>query len=142
MNDDRMIKITDIQTDIESGEQDAVEVTTRGTLDGSGKDYVLNFDEIFAEGMKSHTVLTVQNGNCVSIVRSGDVITELQLELGKRHICLYSTPYGDMNIGIYAKEIDSDMTSDGGTLSLEYTIDFNGALTSRKQMLIEVNKNE
>ncbi len=142
MNDDRMIKITDIQTDIESGEQDAVEVTTRGTLDGGGKDYVLNFDEIFAEGMKSHTVLTVQNGNCVSIVRSGDVITELQLELGKRHICLYSTPYGDMNIGIYAKEIDSDMTSDGGTLSLEYTIDFNGALTSRKQMLIEVNKNE
>lgn len=142
MNDDRMIKITDIQTDIESGEQDAVEVTTRGTLEGEGDDYVLNFDEIFAEGMKSHTVLTVQNGNCVSIVRSGDVITELQLELGKRHVCLYSTPYGDMNVGIYATKTDSAMTADGGTLHLEYTIDFNGVLTSRKQMLIEVNQHD
>ena len=142
MNNEKMIKITDTQTDIESGEQDSVEVTVRGTLCGEGGDYVLNFDEIFAEGMQSHTVLTVQHGSCVSIVRSGDVITELQLELGKRHICLYSTPYGDMNIGIYAKEINSDMTAEGGTLRLEYTIDYNGALTARKQMQIEVKKND
>lgn len=139
MNDDRMIKITDIQTDVESGETDSVEVTTRGTLDGEGGDYVLNFDEIFAEDMQSHTVLTVQHGNCVSIVRSGDVMTELQLELGKRHICLYSTPYGDMNIGIYARTINSEMTSEGGRLDLEYTVDYNGTLTTRKQMVIEVN---
>lgn len=139
MNDDRMIKITDIQTDVESGETDSVEVTTRGTQDGGGGDYVLNFDEIFAEDMQSHTVLTVQHGNCVSIVRSGDVMTELQLELGKRHICLYSTPYGDMNIGIYARTINSEMTSEGGRLDLEYTVDYNGTLTTRKQMVIEVN---
>ena len=119
-----------------------MEVTTRGTLDGEGGSYVLNFDEIFAEGMQSHTTITVQNGRCVSIVRSGDVMTELQLELGKRHNCLYSTPYGDMNIGIFTKKIESEMTSEGGSLSLEYTLDFNGVLTSKKQMLIEVNNHE
>ncbi len=136
---DRMIKITDIQTDEETGEQEAVEITTRGTLKGDESSYVLNFDEFFAEDMKSHTVLTVKDKTCVSIVRTGDVVTELQLELGKRHICLYSTPYGDMNIGIFAKEIESLITPKGGTLSLCYTVDYSGALTATKKMLIEVN---
>lgn len=139
MNNDRMIKITDIQTDEETGEKEAVEITTRGTLAGDENDYVLNFDEFFAEDMKSHTELTVKNKTCVSIVRTGDVATELQLELGKRHICLYSTPYGDMNIGIFAKEIQSGITPEGGTLELCYTVDYSGALSSTKKMLIEVN---
>lgn len=139
MKKERFIKITDIQTDVESGESESVEITTRGTFRGTSDDYVLNFDEIFAEDMRSHTVLSAKNGSCVSILRTGDVITELQLELGKRHVCLYSTPYGDMNIGIYTRGIDNRMTPDGGTLSLEYTVDYNGALTTRKQMLIEVN---
>lgn len=139
MKEDREIKITDISTLEGDNEPEAIEVTTRGTLNGTENDYTLIFDEFFGDGMKSHTVLTAKNKNCVSIVRTGDVITELQLEQGKRHICLYSTPYGDMNIGIYTKEIESLITEKGGTLSLNYTVDFNGALSSTKQMLIEVN---
>lgn len=139
MKKERMIKITDVQTYEGTGEQDRVEITARGVFNGGADNYSLSYDEYFAEDMKSHTVLTVKDGTCVSVLRTGDVVTELQLELGKRHICLYSTPYGEMNIGIYAKEIESSITQKGGTLKLHYTIDYNGVLSSTKQMLIEVS---
>lgn len=138
MKNEKTIKITDIQTDVQSGDRETLEITARGVLSGDENDYTLIFDEFFGEGMKSRTVLTAKDKNCVTIVRSGDIVTELQLELGKRHNCLYSTPYGDMNVGIFAKEIESKFSPAGVELRLSYTIDFNGVLSTKKQMLIEV----
>ena len=136
MEKERIIKITDLQT-TEDGE-DSIEITTRGTLVGDELNYTLEFDEIFDDGLKSHTVLTVKDGKTANLVRRGDMNNEIILEKGKRHNFQYQTPYGEILMGVFAKEVSSNMTADGGTLKLIYTVDFYGNLTTAKEMLIEV----
>lgn len=136
MEKERIIKITDLQT-TEEGE-DRLEITTRGTLKGDEDNYTLEFDEIFEDGLKSHTVLTVRDGKSVNLLRRGDMNNEIILEAGKRHNFQYGTPYGEMQMGVFANTVESKMTPEGGTLKLVYTIDFYGNFTSAKDMLIEV----
>lgn len=136
MENERIIKITDLQT-TEEGE-DRLEITTRGTLKGDEDNYTLEFDEIFEDGLKSHTVLTVRDGKSVNLLRRGDMNNEIILEAGKRHNFQYGTPYGEMQMGVFANTVESKMTPEGGTLKLVYTIDFYGNFTSAKDMLIEV----
>ena len=136
MENERIIKITDLQT-TEEGE-DRIEITTRGTLSGDEDNYTLEFDEIFEDGLRSHTVLTVKDGKSVNLLRRGDMNNEIILEAGKRHNFQYGTPYGEMQMGVFANTVESNMTPEGGTLKLVYTIDFYGNFTSAKDMLIEV----
>ena len=74
------------------------------------------------------------------MTREGNYTSELIIEQDKRHNCYYSTPFGDFMMGIYAKRVDSNMKSDGGTLSLEYTLDFNSDLASKNQLTINVKE--
>ena len=134
MENERIIKITDLQT-TEEGE-DRIEITTRGTLSGDEDNYTLEFDEIFEDGLKSHTVLTVRDGKSVNLLRRGDMNNEIILEAGKRHNFQYGTPYGEMQMGVFANTVESKMTSEGGTLKLVYTIDFYGNFTSAKRVNI------
>jgi uncharacterized beta-barrel protein YwiB (DUF1934 family) len=61
------------------------------------------------------------------------------VEAGKRHSCRYSTPYGDLLIGVYAEDVFSAMSRKGGQLELNYTVDCNGSLIAKKQMIINVS---
>ncbi len=136
MEKERIIKISDLQT-TEEGE-DRIEITTRGTLTGDNDNYTLEFDEIFDDGLESHTVLSVKDGKSVNLLRQGDMNNEIILEAGKRHNFQYQTPYGEMQMGVFANTVENKMTPEGGTLKLVYTIDFYGNFTSAKEMLIEV----
>ncbi len=133
---ERTIKIQDLQSTHEG--EDAVEITTRGTLKGSPDNYMISYNEDYGDGMKSRTVIRVQDKKCASILRHGDIISEITVEKGKRHNCQYSTPYGDLMLGVYGLGLSSDIGEDGGELRLDYTIDFEGALTAEKRMRITV----
>lgn len=134
MDKERIIKITDLET---NGE-DAVELTTRGVLRGDENNYSLHYEEIFGEGLCSKTVIRVRDKKSASIVRKGSINTEIMLEAGKRHSCSYQTPYGDLMVGVFARDVFSSVGEHGGELRLNYTVDLNGSLSAHKQMIISV----
>ena len=134
MEKERIIKITDLEADGE----DAVELTTRGVLRGDENNYSLHYEEIFGEGLSSKTVIRVKNKKSASIIRKGSINTEIMLEAGKRHNCSYQTPYGDMMVGVFAREVFSSVGEHGGELRLHYTVDLNGSLNASKEMVISV----
>lgn len=139
MKNERWITIRDIET--ENGSEETVEFTTRGYLKGDENDYSLHFEELFGDGLKSKTVISVKDKRSACIVRGGDIVTEITVEAGRRHSCQYSTPWGDMLIGVFAKEVYSGVDPvEGGEIRLNYTVDFNGSYGAEKRMLIEVGK--
>ena len=139
MKNERWITIHSVDKD-GSGEEE-MEITVRGTLRGSEEDYCLRFEELFGEGLKSKTEIRVQGRRCASIVRRGDFNSELTVEAGKRHACVYATPYGEMNLGVFAREVFSDMDMrQGGELRLNYVVDYNGSLGAHKKMLVRVGE--
>ena len=137
MKKERVIRIKDLQTTPEGS--DNSETTAMGSLLGSADDYTLIFDEDFGDGMKSRTSISVKGQSVASIRRRGAINTDIIMETGKRHSCRYSTPYGDMLIGVYARDVYSAMSRRGGQLELNYTVDCNGSLIATKQMIIDVS---
>ncbi len=133
----RVIRIRDLQNTPEG--ENGTETTAVGYLKGTADDYTLGFEEDFGDGLKSRTKITVKNQNCASILRVGDIASEITVEAGRRHSCRYSTPYGEMMIGVYAQDVFSSIGPKGGQLELNYTVDCNGSLIARKQMVIDVS---
>ncbi|MCH5197452.1 MAG: DUF1934 domain-containing protein [Oscillospiraceae bacterium] len=137
MKKERVIKITDMQSTANG--DDGIEITTMGHFIGNENDYTLSFDENLGDGLKSSTLISVKGQKTASITRTGDICTEITVEPGKRHSCRYSTPYGDMLIGVYAQNVFSSVSRKGGLLEMNYTIDCNGSLIAKKQMIIKVS---
>ncbi len=137
MKKERVIRIKDLQTTPEGS--DGIETTAMGYLKGTADDYTLGYEEDFGDGLKSKTRITVRGQRSASIERRGDINTDITVEAGKRHSCRYSTPYGDLLIGVYAEDVFSSMSRKGGQLELNYTVDCNGSLIAKKQMIINVS---
>ena len=73
------------------------------------------------------------------MTRTGKYNTELIIEKDRRHTCFYETPYGELMMGVYTKNMFTDMNENGGTLRFSYTIDFNNDLASENDLTVSVN---
>lgn len=78
----------------------------------------------------------------VTITRKGAMSSQLMLEKGKRHQCLYQTPAGDLMIGVFTKTMNNSLSKKGGTLEVSYTLDFNNDLVSENKFKITVEEKE
>ena len=133
-----LIKIVGTQT--VDGEEDVIELTTNGTLDRIGDGWKLCYFETEATGMEGTiTQLEITAGR-LTLVRSGTHPSMLILEKYKRHHCNYQTPYGAIDLGTYASEIDCDLNEKGGKIVFHYTLGFNGGVSSAHKVHITVQE--
>ncbi len=136
MTKERTLKVIDVSSDGET--TDTVEMDTTCIYYGETDNYTVEFDEIFSEDMKSHTVLRVKNGSCAHLLRRGSINTELIIEKGTRHTSAYSTPYGEFMVGITATDFINDVKNDGLVLKMYYTVDFYGEINQTKELTLIV----
>lgn len=133
-----IIKITDRH--LQDGEEYTSELTTAGEFEMTEGGCKIVYKETDEELLDCVTTLTVENGKKVSMLRSGRYNTEMIIELERRHSCYYSTPYGEMLMGIYCKYIENNVGESGGTFSFAYTIDFNNVPASENELFISVTE--
>ena len=107
------------------GDTDGLETTLLGKFSGDRDSYVLSYTE---------------NGECITMTRSGMFETELIIQRGKRHNCSYSTPAGNLMLGVFAQRVESDMTEKGGTLEFDYTLDLGAGVVSENYLVITVTE--
>lgn len=121
-------------------EDDVVELTTTGTLESTESGWKLCYNETEATGMEnSVTHLEIAPGK-INITRTGTHPSMLVLEKNRRHHCTYQTPYGAIDLGTYASELDYDLTEIGGELHFSYTLGFNGGISSAHAVHITVQE--
>ena len=72
--------------------------------------------------------------------RSGAYTSQLFLETGKKHVCHYMTPYGDLPVGVYTEDIKNDLSEKGGTLDLHYSLDLNANFFANNHLKITVRE--
>ena len=138
MAEERLLKIKDVSSDGENTE--TVEMETTCSYYGDESNYTVEFDEIFAEDMKSHTILRVKDGKCAHLLRRGSINTELIIENGARHNCAYCTPYGELMVGITGTDFISEKRGNLLRLKMNYTVDFYGEINQTKEMTVVVGK--
>lgn len=134
---DVMITIKSVQYDGENKSE--TEVITEGGFRAIAGGYELSYDETDATGFEGcSTVLKVLDGSKIEMTRSGATASELYIERGKKNFCLYGTPFGELTVGVQAKNVESRLTDMGGSVSASYVIDINSSHMGDYDLDIEV----
>lgn len=112
-------------------------------MNKNGKKFV-KYREYSEDGENSYvtTVLKIEDSNKVTITKTMNTTSQLILERGKRHQCIYFTPIGSMSIGVYTEDMRCTIDENGGRLEVAYTIDFNSGFESYNRIEIELTKKE
>ena len=123
------------------GEEDTVELTTEGRFGIKDGKYFLSYDEgQIVEAGKVKTKIFINFPDSVVLQRTGDINSRMEITAGERKSCFYSTPVGDICIGIYGEKIELDLKENGGNINLVYTIDSDLKLISRNRVKITVKE--
>lgn len=131
-----IIRIVSIQPDTEGGSK--VELVSEGYMKKLGDGFEVSYDETAATGFDgSHTCLTYKTGGYITMNRSGSWASRLILEQGKRHICRYGTPYGDMSVGVTTSMVSAAMNDSGARMEFHYKIDIGSETVGSHEIIIE-----
>jgi uncharacterized beta-barrel protein YwiB (DUF1934 family) len=87
------------------------------------------------EGTKTH--VSVEDGK-VTIVRSGYISSQMTFEKGQKHLSLYETPAGSFTVGVNAFKIDSSFDENGGSLTVDYSIEIDNTIAGYNNFSIIV----
>lgn len=124
------------------GEENITEIDVVGTIEETEKGYIIEYAD-YEMGSNGKTIISVGNNSTVLMAKvGGEFTTEMYFEKGSRQNCEYSTPYGFMTVGIYTNEIKINLCSIGGSVLLDYNIDFNSGAVARNVLDIIVNSTD
>ncbi len=120
------------------------EMLMEGRLVTNSTRVELMYEESELTGMEgSVTSIGFDRANpmLISMMRTGPVRTALTFEEGKRHFCIYNTPYSDFEVCVRAICVENDLLT-CGTLKLDYVVEIHGAQAEHCKMTISVRPKE
>ena len=123
------------------GETDKIEVLTSGKFMRKRDHFYIGYKEYSEDNPAEYydNLIKVEK-NMVTINRKGQVRTQLMLEKGRGHQCIYQTIAGDFTIGVFTRTLNNNLTDKGGTLEVSYTLDFDTNLMSENRFFIKVEE--
>ena len=131
------------EEDVECEDEEVLEpaeMLTEGRLITGSQRVELVYEEGELTGMEG-SVTTIgfarADAGLVTMMRTGPVHTAMVFEEGKRHICLYNTPFSEFEICVHALHVENRLLTDG-VLILDYLVEVHGAQAERCQMTITV----
>lgn len=140
MEKDVIISIRGTQ-DYSGTDPDTMELVTEGKLAVQDGALRLSYEESELTGMEGTTTVFQVEPEKVTLLRLGSVQSEMVFEEGRRHMSLYSTPYGNMEIGVRARRLNSTLELTGGQLEIDYDIEINHMLAGQSLFRIDVREN-
>lgn len=121
-------------------EPERMEIKTLGKLKMDGGRTEVSYEESEATGMEgSVTAISfdMTNAGIVTMIRTGMVSTALVFEKGKRHHCVYNTPYMPFELCVKTFEVKNSIAEDG-ILELDYIIEIRGAKAERTKFSMRI----
>ena len=120
-------------------DKDRVEMKTVGTFEHDDNNYIIRYNEELENSTAPlRAKLNIaKDESKVEMIKSGAYSSCLIIEKSKRHLCNYGTEYGDMLMGIFGREIETEFNETEGTFKFSYDIDINGAISSQNDVIIK-----
>lgn len=121
----------------DSDEESPIRLLTSGTLSGEKGAWRIDYVETEPDSQKSQVTLTMDKG-VVTMQRMGAFSSSMVFEKGRRFEGSYQTPYGALEMGIYATQVryrveDKDPS---GEIKLQYQLDLQGQYAAMHDLQI------
>ena len=139
MERDAVISIRGMQ-EYEDAEPDVVELVTRAHMTRDSGRCTLSYQESELTGLEGTWTTIHVEGNQVTLIREGEFNTQMVFQGGRRHLSVYNTPYGAMEIGVNTRHLLAELTDQGGDIEVDYSVEVDHALAGRNIFLINVRE--
>ena len=116
-------------------------LTTDCTVADKGTKIEIEYEESEITGMqgsKTKVCFDKKEPSLVSILREGAVSTALVFEEGRRHLCVYQTPYFPIELCVNTLTLENTLSYDGGSMYAEYLVEMNGVLAEKTIITISI----
>ena len=127
MTKDVFLTITSAHSHPDS-ETDHIDLITHGTLRDLEGALEVSYQETELTDMDGTTTSIILQGNQVTLMRNGPVCSQMVFEQGRRHLSVYATPYGNLEIAVFTRRLGNHLTAEGGTLEIDYALEADHAL--------------
>ena len=136
---DVIISIKGVQR-YENADPDTMELVTAGRLEREGNSYTLSYQESELTGLEGTlTTFQIEDGR-ITLMRHGEVNSQMVFEEGRRHLSMYNTPYGALAVGIKTHSMDCRMDDHGGSIEINYAIEIEHAVAGQNLFQIQVRE--
>lgn len=136
---------SDIDTDNvpvsdEAPTPDIMDINSLGSYTDDGERISISYTESEATGMEGSTTTVTflkNDPSVVTMVREGVVSATLVFEEGKRHHCIYKTPFMPFEVCVRTIKVSNTLLV-SGTLSLDYIVEIRGAKAERTKFAMQL----
>lgn len=124
-----------------NGEDDHIRVMTKGQLRKTASGYMLRYQETQTDDgahavMTQDIILNMQPGR-VSMTRLGDYGTTMVFVKDRRFEGSYRTPFGELEMALFATQVQCDLSAEKGTVHLQYQLDLQGSFAAMNTLHLE-----
>ncbi len=115
---------------------DELEINTNGIKKDENGRIELLYDETELTGMEGSTTsisFSEAEPELITMVREGSVSTALVFEEGKRHHCVYKTPYMPFEVCVHTLKVVNKIETER-SLYIDYIIEIRGAKAERTKL--------
>ncbi len=125
----------------DNGEPEVTELVTEGTLSSDGdEEYTLSYQESELTGLEGTlTTFQIEKGR-VTLLREGQVNSQMVFEQGRRHLSMYNTPYGALSIGVNTRKMKVDLGESGGEIVINYALEVDHAVAGENLFQISIRE--
>lgn len=135
-----IISIKGLQS-YEDAEKESIELVTEGRLAKEGEEsYTLSYQESQLTGLEGTlTTFQIEEGR-ITLMRVGEVNSQMVFEEGRKHLSLYETPYGALTVGVSTRKARASMGESGGDIEIDYAIEIEHAVAGENFFQINVRE--
>ena len=139
MQKDVIISVKGMQK-YDNADPDTIELVTEGQLEKTDDGYTLTYMESQITGLGGTQTTFQVVGDRVTLMREGEVSSQMVFEEGRRHHSMYATPQGSLTVGINTLALMTELTERGGHLEIDYTIEIDHAIAGRNVFIIDIKE--
>lgn len=103
-------------------EPELIRLDTEGTLDSHGGIWELTYEESELTGLEGVTTTFRIEPEKVTLQRTGRLFSTMVFQEGVTNESLYRTEFGDLMIAVCATRVSNQITWEGGSIDLTYSI--------------------
>ena len=125
MDKEVLIHVRGLQTMDADGDQEPIEIVVPGEYYFRNGSHYLRYEEIledFAEPTINYIKISPKG---MEVRKKGVVNVHMVFEQGKKNMTYYTTPYGTIEMGIAATNLDLEENDSGLNMKVDYALDMN-----------------
>jgi Uncharacterized protein conserved in bacteria len=122
------------------GNDDKQEFFTLGNFYRQEEIFFISYQESEITGMEGVTTTLQIEPERVILNRIGTVEGKQEFQSGILNHSKYSTPFGELFLSVLAKEVESNLTVQGGRISLKYDLFVDDIFVSHNSLVINIKE--